>query len=454
MIPSQTTSSVAVSRAVSTAVSTASSQAQSSASQGLQSLAVSQAASTLSSSQSSSTAPTTVTTSITTSITSTPPLNNAENFPPLPNQPQVKQNLLLSKFLSKETMTRNLKTSTLQNPLPPVTEATEEPEDLSAIHSPSQGLLDASTFIMEEDPYADFAQPTSTPTKRTLADTSTTSEVPSLRQSTSNLLNTLIDAAASNSKILDTLIEANDDIGNNNAQNNDLSSTGTRLDFTKCSDVPCVHEAQPCQSPCSLQSDCTFCRAGFAQDPMYGFPGQAEIDARIQAGLDESLDGTTSQDRIIDSDSAHDSPTSVDSALGSPSRGSSQDAPITDSSRDAPIADSSSSFQFGDRDNEPGTILSQIGLLPGDSGNKNLSVVETKSLSAVVDKIKFVDVNATIQNDDEYNNTSASSEELNTTVVYNEINKTVDRKEQNEQIEVIVFDQKIIRKNSQIGSPT
>ena len=112
---------------------------------------------------------------------------------------------------------------------------------------------------------------------------------------------------------------------------------------------------------------------------------------------------------------------SQDSALGSPSRGS---------SRDEPPSSASSSIQLGDKDNEPGTILRQMGLQPHDKdwpGKNYLSAVETIPLSvAAGDNIQFVDTNnlsdkSSDLEDTINNETTSSAEDLNVTVVENNV---------------------------------
>ena len=382
--------------------------------------------------------------------------------PPLPGAPRVampgttpptvpqlpvllpRPKSLLSKFLSKDVLDRNVKTSTLQQPLPQLQEQDQEDdtEDLSAIHSPSKEILDASTFHMEtgetlkedeEDPYADFAekvdQPTPTPTAACFTSTpegaahpatptaacfnsmpegaahpnststptkdSSSSEVQSLRSTASKL-------------IFDTLTEITD---NQTVDVSNLSSSAGSPKFSGCQETPCVHEQS-----CSVGSQCTVCLTGRAKPTTQGFPGQEspqdfpseeEIAGRIVEGLNRAVEDAT---HSLDSQ---------DSALGSPSRGSSQDEPPSSAS---------SSIQLGDRDNEPGTILRQMGLQPHDKdwpGKNNLSAVETISLSAAAgDNLQFVDTNNLSDKSSDLDNTindetTSSAEGLNITVVEN-----------------------------------
>ena len=210
--------------------------------------------------------------------------------------------------------------------------------------------------------------------------------------------------------IFDTLTEITD---NQTVDVSNLSSSVGSPKFSGCQETPCVHEQS-----CSADSQCTVCLTGWAKPTTQGFPGQEspqdfpseeEIAGRIVEGLNRAVE-----------DASH-SLDSQDSALGSPSRGS---------SRDEPPSSASSSIQLGDRDNEPGTILRQIGLQPHDKdwpGKNYLSTVETIPLSvAAGDNIQFVDTNnlsdkSSDLEDTINNETTSSAEDLNVTVVENNV---------------------------------
>ena len=237
-------------------------------------------------------------------------------------------NPLLAKYLSKEVATRNLqiqKTSTVVNlPLPQPT----LDQNLSGTSSIQPVKLQA-----EQNIYDEFAQP--------LQDQSSTQpSVISLSDTASSALISMMDAAAE--KTQDLLSSDEDDGSITPVQNTDLLGTSSPEER----DNPLVRS--PVLDPTGHTS-CSSCAGALEECPNCSRADYSSADMerlrRLHQGIEQHLQESLS---------------SQDSALGSPSRGSSLDQPP---SMDSSAAESTAQLSYGpnsDTGCAPGTILPQM----------------------------------------------------------------------------------------------